>query len=71
MTQTRPTRADLMAQHAQARSRRDAAPLDGPEYRAACEDVARIEVAIAAAEEPAPHAPGSSAPGGSTVAAAR
>ena len=45
-------RAELMAQHAEARRRRDTAELDSPEYRAACEEVGRIEVAIAAAEEP-------------------
>lgn len=54
-----PQRAELMAQHAEARRRRDTAPLDSPEYRAACEDVARIEVAIALAEEPPPASPAS------------
>lgn len=51
---TRSPRAELMAQHAEARRRRDSAPLDSAEYRVACEEVARIEVAIAAAEEPQP-----------------
>jgi len=52
-------RAELMAQHVEARRRRDAADLDSPAYRAACEDVARIEVAIALAEEPAAVSPAS------------
>ena len=43
-----------MRQHRDARARREAAPLDSAEYRAASEDVARIEVAIAALEEPPP-----------------
>jgi hypothetical protein len=41
-----------MAEHAAARARRDAAPLGSDAYRAASEDVARIEIAIALAEEP-------------------
>lgn len=45
-------RTRLMAEHAAARHRRELAPLDSEEYRVASEDVARIEVAIAAAEEP-------------------
>jgi len=52
MTTPPSPRAELMAQHVVARRRRDLAPLDSAEYRAACEEVARIEVAIAAAEEP-------------------
>ena len=52
-------RTELMAQHVEARQRRDTAELDSPEYRAACEDVARIEVAIALAEEPAAVSPAS------------
>lgn len=47
-------RAKLMEQHRQARARREAAPLESDAYRAAAEDIARIEVAIAAAEEPPP-----------------
>ena len=47
-------RAELMEQHRQARARREAAPLESDAYRAAAEEVARIEVAIAAAEEPPP-----------------
>ena len=52
MSTPRTARAELMAQHAEARRRRDAAVLDSPEYRAACEEIARIEIAIARAEEP-------------------
>ena len=47
-------RSELMVLHAAAKGRRDAAPLGSDAYRAACEEVARIEVAIAAAEEPRP-----------------
>ncbi len=47
-------RVGLMSQHVAARRRRDAAPLDSAEYRDASEEVARIEIAIAAAEEPTP-----------------
>lgn len=50
-------RTSLMSRHAEARARRDAAPLDSPAYRQASEDVASIEIAIAAAEEPAPASP--------------
>ena len=53
-TDTQATRTELMAQHTAAKDRREAAPLGSDAYRAACEDVARIEVAIAAAEEPRP-----------------
>ncbi len=45
-------RVGLMSQHVAARRRRDAAPLDSAGYREASEEVARIEIAIAAAEEP-------------------
>ncbi|MFN8622355.1 MAG: hypothetical protein U0869_16605 [Chloroflexota bacterium] len=51
-TQRSAARAELMARHAEARARRDTAELDSAEYRQACEDIATIEVAIAAAEEP-------------------
>ncbi len=47
-------RVTLMVRHVEARRRRDEAPLDGPAYRQASEDVASIEIAIAAAEEPPP-----------------
>jgi hypothetical protein len=41
------TRDELMAQWREARRRRDAAPLGGDDFRAAAEEIARIEVAIA------------------------
>ena len=43
-----------MEEHARARQRRDAAALGSEEFRAAAEEVARIEIAIAQAEEPPP-----------------
>jgi transcription elongation GreA/GreB family factor len=46
------TRAELMEQHAAARQRRNMAQLGSPDYRAAAEDLARIEIAIAQLEEP-------------------
>jgi transcription elongation GreA/GreB family factor len=49
-----PDRTALMEQHVQARARRDQAELGNDAYRAAAEEIARIEVAIAALEEPAP-----------------
>ncbi len=49
-----PDRSELMRQHRDARARREAAPLDSAAYRTASEDVARIEIAIAALEEPPP-----------------
>jgi hypothetical protein len=55
-------RAELLAQHADAKRRRDAAALGSDEFRAASEEVARVEIAIAAAEEPSP-APTAPAPG--------
>ncbi len=51
-TPVSPTRTRLMEQHVEARRQRDAAPLGSDDYRKACEEIARIEVAIAAAEEP-------------------
>jgi hypothetical protein len=54
-------RSQLMVEHVEARQRRDAAALGSDEYRVACEDIARIEVAIAASEEPSPAAPPSTA----------
>jgi hypothetical protein len=48
------TRESLMEEHAVARARREAAPLGSDEFRAAAEEVARIEIAIAALEEPPP-----------------
>ena len=53
-----------MARHVQARAKRDAAPLDGDAYRAASQEIASIEVGIAALEEPPPKvtAPEAAAP---------
>jgi hypothetical protein len=48
------TRESLMREHSDARRRRDTAPLGSDEFRRAAEDVARIEIAIAALEEPPP-----------------
>jgi len=53
-TPTSPTRTRLMAEHVIARQKRDSAPLGSEEYRLACEEIARIEVAIATAEEAVP-----------------
>jgi hypothetical protein len=50
-------RAALMEQHAAARRRRDSAPLGSDEFRAAAEEVARIEIEIARLEEPPAVAP--------------
>ena len=47
-------RTELMEQHRAARERREAAPWGSDAFRAAAEDVARIEIAIAALEEPPP-----------------
>lgn len=44
------TREALLAQHQEARHRRDAADLGSAAYREATQDVERIEVAIAALE---------------------
>jgi hypothetical protein len=44
------TRAELLSQHRAARLRRDTAALDSDDFRAACEEIARIEVAIARLE---------------------
>lgn len=48
------TREALMQRHAAARQRRDDAVLGSDEFRQAAEDVARIEIAIAALVEPKP-----------------
>ncbi len=45
-------RSALMARHVEARRRRDEAPLDGEAFRAASEEIAKIETAIAEMEEP-------------------
>ena len=44
------TREQLLEQHAEARRRRNAAPLGGPEWEAAVAEVGRIEVEIARLE---------------------
>ncbi len=44
------TREQLLEQHAEARARRNRAPLGGPEWAAASADVGRIEVEIARVE---------------------
>ncbi|HEY7828040.1 MAG TPA: hypothetical protein VIB99_07385 [Candidatus Limnocylindrales bacterium] len=70
MTQLLPrTRAELLALHAQARKHRDSAPLGGPDYRAACEEIAAIEVQIARIEVAQAASPGGS-PAGSPVSGA-
>jgi hypothetical protein len=53
------TRQELMELHSDARRRRDGAALGSDEFRAAAEEVARIEIAIAAIEEPPPAIAGS------------
>lgn len=45
-------RESLMERHAVARRQRDAAPLGSDQFRAAAEEVARIEIEIARLEEP-------------------
>mgnify|MGYP006317341031 CR=1 FL=1 len=44
------TREELLAQHAEARRRRNAAPLGGHEWEAASAEVGRIEIEIARLE---------------------
>jgi hypothetical protein len=44
------TREELLAQHAEARRRRNAATLGSHEWEAASHEVGRIEIAIAALE---------------------
>ncbi|CAN5822404.1 hypothetical protein BH24CHL6_BH24CHL6_02210 [soil metagenome] len=51
------TRGELMKQHIMACRRRDSAELDSEDFRAAAEEVARIEIAIAQLEEPPPERP--------------
>lgn len=48
------SRESLMVLHRAARDRRENSPLGSDEYRAAAEEVARIEIAIAELEEPPP-----------------
>ena len=45
-----PTRESLLSRHADARRRRNAAPLGGPEWEQASAEVGRIEVEIARLE---------------------
>lgn len=45
-------RDNLMEKHRAARARRDAAALGSDEFRAAAEEIARIEIEIARREEP-------------------
>jgi hypothetical protein len=47
------TRPELMALHADARARRNAAALDSPDFRAAVMDLERIEIRIAAIDRAA------------------
>ena len=51
------TRAQLMELHAAARRRREASALGSDEFRAAAEEIARIEISIAMLEEPPPVSP--------------
>jgi hypothetical protein len=44
------TRAELLALHAEARRRRNTAPLDSPAFRAAVDEIERIEIRVAAVE---------------------
>ena len=44
------TRAELLERHAEARRRRAAAPLLSDDYRAAADELGRIEIRIAAVE---------------------
>ena len=44
------TRDELLARHAEARKRRNAAPLDSEAFRAAVDELGRIEVRVAAIE---------------------
>lgn len=46
-----------MERHEAARRRREMAALGSDEFRAAAEEVARIEIAIALLEEPPPTSP--------------
>jgi hypothetical protein len=44
------TRDELMTRHAEARKRRNSAPLDSEAFRAAVDELGRIEVRVAAIE---------------------
>ena len=50
MTEPTKTREGLLIDHVAARQRRDSSPLGSHEYRAALEELARIEVEIARLE---------------------
>jgi hypothetical protein len=50
MTEPVKTREGLLIDHVAARRRRDSSPLGSEEYRAALEEIARIEVEIARIE---------------------
>ena len=47
------TRAELLALHAAARTKRNTAPLGSDEFRAAVEEIGRIEIRIAAVDRAA------------------
>ena len=47
------TRAELLGLHAEARRRRNEAPLGSDAFRAAVDDIARIEIRIAAVDRAA------------------
>jgi hypothetical protein len=47
------SRAELLALHAEARKRRNTAPLGSDAFRAAVEDIGRIEIRIAAVDRAA------------------
>lgn len=47
-------REQLMREHRALTLQRQAVPLGGEEYQRIAKEIARVEVAIAAAEEPAP-----------------
>jgi len=49
-------RDELLVQHRAARAKRDSAVLGSAEFRAAAEEIARIEVQINRLEEPEPAA---------------
>lgn len=51
------SRSQLMEGHAAARRRRDTAALGSADFRAAAEEVARIEIEIARLEEPPAQSP--------------
>ena len=57
MTTLPATRAELTDLHAAARRRRAAAAPGTPEYAAACEELAAIEIRIAEVELPGPARP--------------